>query len=151
MAHQRFTAEETANLIMNDQVDDLFGTSIAAIESDVTDDDDVDPYQPVLPDSDSDEDFTPDLDDDLCNDNGDDDEAEEDSDVEEDNPDNFFYSKDKSVKWTKRAPGQQGHADAAKVGPTPIVPQHIQSPMEAFTLTFPNELVENVIKQNPCG
>ena len=106
MAHRRFTAEETANLVMNDQVDDLFGKSIAAIESDATDDDDVDPYQPVLPDSDSDEDFTSDLDDDLRNDNGDD-ETEEDSDVEEDDPDNFFYSKDKSVKWMKRAPGQR--------------------------------------------
>ena len=48
------------------------------------------------------------------------------------------------------------------MGPTPIVPQHIQSPLEAFTLTFPDELDKLVIKhlneryemyirQNPRG
>ena len=141
MAHRKLTAKEVMELIMADE-----GES----ERELSDSDssvaDTDLHQPIIPDDDSDATDKSDvesLESDI--------EDEDDTDLPED-PENYFATKNPSVKWKKLIGSRRGRpqavniVDANNIGPTQIVPLHFESPLEALKLTLPDDVLELVIR-----
>ena len=101
-------------------MDDLFAR--IAAEDEALSDDGIDPYLPVIPDSDSDNADEPLQ---LVQDTESEDEEDE-VVFDYEQPANYFLSKDKPVRWAKRVPRQQGRVAATnivdRIGPKGIVP-----------------------------
>ena len=136
---KQFTAEEAAAILTADT-----NTNISDIESDssVVDEDDV---APVLPDSDSD-----DTDVSVTS-------SWSESDDDDDNTmdktiDTYYKIRDDAVKWKRNIPSQRDPpssiniVDANSVGPTQLVQQNLESPLDPFNLPFPDECIDIVLR-----
>ena len=108
-------------------------------EEDNLSDTDIDPYQPIIPDSDSD----------APEEQHSSSESEEEvlDDFDRNDENNYYESKDPVVKWCERAPVQRGRPQAANiVASSTVVPQHIEKAIDAFKFTFPEEFIEIVLR-----
>ena len=106
----------------------------------------IDSHQTIIPEDNSDVTDTSDVEDlelDI--------EDEDDTDVPED-PQNYFATKDPSVKWKKIIGNQCGHplvlniVDANSIAPTQIVPVNFESPLDAPKLMLPDDILLLVIR-----
>ena len=141
MAHRKLTAEQVAELIMAEEAE--------GEEGELSDSDcsvaEIDSHQPSIPKDNSDVTDTLDVEDSEL-----DIEDEDDTDVPED-PENYFATKDPSVKW-KMIGNRRDHTlainivDANSIGPTQIVPTHFESPLDALKLTLPDDILFLVIR-----
>ena len=113
----------------------------------------IDSHQPIIPEDDSDVTDTSDVEDSES-----DIEDEVDNDVPED-PENYFATKDPSVKWKKMIGNRRGRplavniVDANSIGLTQIVPTYFESPLDALNLTLPDDILLLVIRytNQKCG
>ena len=115
-------------------------------DSSVVDEDDV---APVLPDSDSDDTDVSVTSSWSESDDGDD-------NTMDNTIDTYYKTRDDAVKWKRNIPSQvdclEGRlsriniVDANSVGPTQLVPQNSESPLDAFNLTFPDECIDIVLR-----
>ena len=159
MARKRYTAEEAAEVLMADDDPDQ-----ASLDASIDSDDSLsaqDLDQAVLPDSDSDAIVASESSSES------DTEGEEESDIHVSN-DAYYVTKDADVKWRKNVPSQRGRpsginaVDGNRIGPSQLVPQSFESPLEAFQLTQPDDCINTLIgftnqkyeeycRQNPRG
>ena len=136
---KQFTAEEAAAILTADTNTGISDLELSSeSDSSVVDEDDV---APVLPDSDSD-----DTDVSVTSNWS---ESDDDDDNTMDNTiDTYYKTRDDAVKWKRNIRSQRGQpssiniVDANSVGPTQLVPQNLESPLDTFNLTFPDECIE---------
>ena len=106
----------------------------------------IDSHQPIIPQDDSDVTDTSGVEDSES-----DTEDEDDTDVPED-PENYFATKDTSVKCKKMIGNWCGCllatniVDANSIGPTKTVPTHYELPLDALKLTLPDDILLLVIR-----
>ena len=142
MAHRKLTAEQVAELIMDDEAEGEEG-ELSDSDFSVTE---IGSHQPIIPEGDPDVTDTSDVEDSES-----DIEDEDDIDAPED-PENYFATKDPSVKWKKMIGNRRGRplainiVDASSIGPTQIVPTHFESSLDALKLTLPDDILLLVIR-----
>ena len=140
---KQFTAEEAASILTADTNTDISDLDLSSeSDSSVVNEDDV---APVLPGSDSDQ-----TDVSVTSSWS---ESDDDDDNTMDNTiDTYYKTRDDAVKWKRSIPSQRGRpssiniVDANSVGQTQLAPQNLESPLDAFNLTFPNECIDIVLR-----
>ena len=142
---RHFTAEEAAAFLTADSDPEASDLELSSEDdSSLVDDNE----QALIPDLDSDDtDATV-----TSSESETEEEEEEELDPDDINTDKYYKTRDEAVKWNRNIPSQRGRpariniVDANSVGPTPIVPENIDSPLEAFNLTFPDECIDIIIR-----
>ena len=140
---KQFTAEEAAAILTADTNTDIYDLELSSEnDSSAVDEDEI---APVLPDSDYD-----DTDVSVISSWS---ESDDDDDNTMDNTiDTYYKTRDDAVKWKRNIPSQRGRSsninivDANSVGPTQLVPQNLEFPLDAFNLTFPDECIDIVLR-----
>ena len=140
---KQFTAEEAAAILTADTNTDIRDLELSSeSDSSVVDEDDV---APVLQDPDSD-----DTDVSVTSSWS---ESDDDDDNTMDNTiDTYYKTRDDAVKWKRNIPSQRGRpssiniVDANSVGPAQLVPENLESPLDAFNLTFPDECIDIILR-----
>ena len=140
---KQFTAVEAAVILTADTNTDISDLELSSEnDSSVVDEDDV---APVLPDSDSDDTDVSDTS--SWSESGDDDDNTRGNTIN-----TYYKTRDDAMKWKRNIPSQQVRpssiniVDANSVGPTQLVPQNLESPLDAFNLTFPDECVDITLR-----
>ena len=131
---KQFTAEEAAAILTADTNTNISDLELSSeSDSSVVDEDDV---APILRDSD--------FDDTVSVTSSWSESDDDDANTMDNTIDTYYKTRDHGVKWKRNIPSQRGRpssiniVDANSVGPTQLVPQNLESPLDAFNLTFPD-------------